>query len=209
MLPSKRILIAPAAMPLRPAAGEPLPDTIAFVGSDNEVNQAGIQWFIAEVWPIVKARRPDAALKVYGEIGRKLGAAPAGVVIAGRVDDLTAAYHSASLCIVPLLAGSGLKVKLVEALCHGRAVVSTPVGAQGLEDLAGQAFWLADSSAAFAEAAVALLADDAQRRALEAAAIAIARDRFSAEACYGPLRRYLDEAVSSAGASPPGLRRRA
>jgi len=95
------------------------------------------------------------------------------------------------LCVVPLRLGSGLKIKLVEALSHGRAVVTTDVGAQGLEVLAGSAFVLADDPVAFAEACADLLSHPDRRHAQEDQAVLAAERYFSAEACYEPLRRYL------------------
>lgn len=191
-LPGKPTLLMPAGFPLTPTDKAPEPDTILLVGSNMDGNRIGLDWFLAKVWPRLRALRPTATLYIYGDIaGHVAGRAPEGVIPVGRVADLTTTYHRHALCIVPLRVGSGLKLKLVEALCHGRAVVSTDVGAQGVESLAGSAFVLADAPADFADACAALLGDDALRRAQETQALAAAAAHFSPEACCGPVLDYL------------------
>ena len=199
LLPARKTLLMPIAFPIRPGAAEPEPDRVFFVGSDNEVNRAGLDWLLHSVWPLLRARRPAARLYAYGNVVRGAGAAPEGVELVGRVDDLAAAYHRSTLCVVPLRAGSGQKVKLVEAMCHGRAIVSTSVGAQGFEALAGSCFALADDAAGFADACAGVLGDPDQRRAFGRAALAQARAHYSEAACYGAVLRELQAHFASCG----------
>ena len=191
LLPDRRTLLMPISFPIAIAGSPPEPDTILFVGGDNQVNVVGIEWMLSEVWPLLRAARPEARLRVCGRVARRVPLAPAGVELVGPVDDLTAEYHRAALCVVPLRAGSGQKVKLVEALCHGRAVVATSVGAQGFEALIGSCFLLADDAAGFAEACLRVLTDPALRAAMEQASLREARVRFSEEACYGAVLQRL------------------
>jgi succinoglycan biosynthesis protein ExoO len=193
--PDRHVIVAPMAVAIREPTGAGEADSIMFVGADNGVNLAGITWFAKEVWPLVRAVRPRAIVKVYGAIGARLDPPPDGLIIAGRVPDLTAAYHQSAVCIVPLLAGSGLKIKLVEALAHGCAIVTTSVGAQGAEQLADDAFLMADTPAAFAAKTLRLLGDASLRETIGQRAVASAIALFSEHASYGPLRRYLDDAT--------------
>jgi succinoglycan biosynthesis protein ExoO len=102
----------------------------------------------------------------------------------GRVDDLTTPYASAAVVISPLRGGSGLKIKLIEALGHGKAIVATTTTLQGVTDIVGSAVIVADDAQAFAEAIATLLKDAALRASFGARALAVVRDHFSPEACY-------------------------
>lgn len=142
---------------------EPVVVVVSYLARD-ENNKAAL-WTIEQVWPRVRALRPDAALRfVGGGVGDELRARVAGlpdadaVVLAGFVDDLDAEYASATVALVPVLQGAGVKFKTVEGLCHGVPVVTTTVGAEGIEgdDLyAG----LSDEPELLAEAVAAVLDD--------------------------------------------------
>jgi len=100
--------------------------------------------------------------------------------------------------------GSGLKVKLVEALGKGKAVVATSVTVAGVEDLMGDAVLLADEPADFAEACLALLDDPMLRQRLGENALGVARKHFSPQACHREFvqaaLRLVDEGPSAPGA---------
>lgn len=166
-----------------------VPGTCLFVGSSSPANEISIQWFLNEVWPLVGAVEPSVSLRVVGGIGQRLAGSPAGrgerVVIQGRVEDLSAEYARSQIFVVPLLAGSGLKIKLIEAICHGKAGVSTSVGLQGVDELVHQGVMRADSAADFAGAILRLLKDHRLRQAYAARNAAFARQHFTAEHVYG------------------------
>jgi glycosyltransferase involved in cell wall biosynthesis len=197
LLPGREIMTVGVGFPIRPPAREPDTGSVLFVGSDNDANFDGLEWFLARIWPRVRARRPDARLRVCGDVANRLRVPTEGVACVGRVPDLTPEYHAASLCVVPLRIGSGLKIKLVDALCHGCALVTTSVGAQGLERLSGTAFLETDDADAFARDCAAILRDPRRRTALSESALAAARDRFSDDAVYGPLRGWLGKSLRS------------
>ncbi|GAA1916958.1 glycosyltransferase [Nocardioides hwasunensis] len=149
--------------PPHPPAAEPVVLVVSYLARD-ENNKAAL-WAIDHVWPLVREQRPDAVLRFVGggvsdQLRERVAALPdgSGVVLAGFVDDLGAEYDAAAAALVPVLQGAGVKFKTVEALCHGVPVVTTTVGAEGIEgdDLyAG----LADDPMALASALVAVLAD--------------------------------------------------
>jgi succinoglycan biosynthesis protein ExoO len=180
-LPSTRVLTAPMAV--RPvAAPQPGDGGLLFVGSAAAPNVDGLRWFLDDIWPILCR---GTVLTVAGAAGRAVGAVPEGVTVAGRVEDLTEAYRAAAVVISPLRAGSGLKIKLIEALGHGKAIVATRVTVQGVEALTQDAVLLADDAAGFARAITVLLRDPALRVQHGEAALKAAREHFSAAACYG------------------------
>jgi len=151
------------------------PALVLFVGSDNVINAGGCLWFIREVLPAVRRRLPAVKLRVVGGVARRVAAAGlelAGVQLAGPVDDLGSEYARAAAVVNPVLFGSGLAIKSIEALAHGKALVCTEVGARGIV-APGQAeapCAVVCDAAGFAEALATVLSDEAVRRRMEAAA---------------------------------------
>lgn len=190
-VPRTAALLAP--MPAAPVAqaqpGED--DTLLFVGSNSAPNLLGLQWFFAEVWPIVRDRCPRLRLDVAGTVGAAMGAPPPGVRYLGLVRDLAPLYADAGIVISPLRQGSGLKIKLVEALAHGKACVVTGTTLQGVEFLEEGAVVRADHAALFAAALVRLSGDPAERLRLANAALEAARARFGRAACFNGFQDWL------------------
>jgi glycosyltransferase involved in cell wall biosynthesis len=124
-------------------------------------------------------------------------AAEPGVTVRGYVDDLAAAYARADLAVVPLTQGSGTRIKLLEAFAAGVPVVTTPIGAAGLEVEDGRHLLLASGADDLAAAVARVLADEQLADDLARNARALAEQRFGAEVVGGQLRalmRELDEA---------------
>jgi glycosyltransferase involved in cell wall biosynthesis len=111
---------------------------------------------------------------------------PGEAVFAGMVDDLAGEYLAASVALVPLRAGSGLKVKLIEALAHGVPVVSTSVGAEGVEAAPPEILRIHDEPEGFAEAILAL-AEPPAWATRSAGAAAFARAHYSESAARAAL----------------------
>lgn len=171
-------------------------DRVLFVGSDTAPNILGLRWFLDEVWPQVRTVRPQVLLDVAGSVRNAFPAGAEGVVFHGIVPDLSALYREAGVVISPLRQGSGLKIKLVDALAQGKTCVVTGVTLQGVEDLAVDAVVRADDPAEFAEAILRLLADSSLREGYAAQALAAARDRFGADAVFRELRQWLRSSAS-------------
>lgn len=182
-----RVLVAPHAQPLRPAPWRAQLQRLLFVASAYLPNQHGLHQFLHAAWP----RLADLGLQldVVGAVGPAMRLRPVqGLQVLGPVDDLDAAYDAADLCINPVVSGSGLKIKSVEALAHGLALVASPHAARGLaQPPGGEAFVVADGPTAFADAIRALAADPARRQRIAQAALQLAQRQFSPAACYGPL----------------------
>jgi succinoglycan biosynthesis protein ExoO len=193
-LPSQQVIVAPIA--ITPVA-EPQPGlgrSVLFVGSNTAPNIFGLRWFLDAIWPLVRAAVPDASLQVVGSVCGTVRPQPEGVRLLGSVRDLAAIYQQSAVVISPLQAGSGLKIKLIEALGQGKAVVATSVTLQGVEQEIGGAVSVADDPAEFAAAVIALLTDDALRTARATAALELARMKFSSMACYAELLAFVSTA---------------
>jgi glycosyltransferase involved in cell wall biosynthesis len=194
MLPlGHKVLVAPMAVdPVATAqAGEG--GGLLFVGSSTAPNVDGMNWFLEEVWPRLRLRYPDLQLKVAGSVCGKLNgvAHRSGVSLLGRVPELAALYRRADVIISPLRVGSGLKIKLVEALAHGKPMVATTITAQGVEHLLHGAVAIADSPREFAAEVLHLLAAPDVRAARAEAALDIARRNFSANTAYSGIVEHL------------------
>jgi len=192
-LPDAGVIVAPHAAEIGAAAQPGDDDTLLFVGSNTPPNVTALEHFFANTWPAIRARRPDAKLIVAGSVNRAFGQAPEGVRFAGLVPDLGPLYRDAGVIISPLVTGSGLKIKLIEAMAAGKAVVGTNITAQGVHHLVADAMIIEDDPEHFAEATLGLMADFRARRSLGARALDRARQYFSPEACF----RALIDAVNA------------
>jgi succinoglycan biosynthesis protein ExoO len=195
-VPTAKAILAPIAVGAVPAAQPGDADRLLFVGSNTAPNVVGLQWFLAEVWPQLRAVRPQITLDVAGSVNRAFaGAKPDGVCFHGRVVDLGPLYARAGVVISPLTFGSGLKIKLVEALAHGKAVIATAVTLQGVVDICAGAVLCADDAADFTASILLLCADTGARQELAAAALEVARNHFSTVVCHAPFTDWLKSVV--------------
>ncbi len=143
---------------------------LVFTGKmDYRPNVDAIEWFCANILPPVRQQLPGIQLKVVGRNPhRRLGALAGkdGITLTGWVESALPYLHEASLYVVPLRMGSGTRLKILQAMAASCAVISTSIGAAGLNDEARSAIAIADDAPAFAEAIVALLGDDKRREAM-------------------------------------------
>lgn len=160
-------------LPRTGAPGDP-GHVVAFAANfAYQPNVDAALYLCREIWPRVVRRLPHARLLLVGNAPPDEIRALAGrrnVVVTGRVPSIDPFLEKASVVVCPLRVGGGIKVKMLEAMGRGKAIVTTSVGAQGLSDFAGSAFLVEDQPVAFAQAVVRLLGDGPSRRALESAA---------------------------------------
>ena len=166
-----------------------------FVGSGSLHNVDGLRWFLDAVWPLIRREMPAAHLDIYGSVCFRIGGLPENVQTHGVVPSLDEAYETAGAVVVPLLMGSGLKVKLMEALSYASPVVTTSIGAQGLLGIAPRPFLLADSADGFAKETVRLLESSPLRRKVAAAAAQCAQ-RFSPTHAFAELDESMNAQLS-------------
>ena len=189
---------APAVRSLRSV--EPSNRRVLFVGSASLPNVDGLAQFLDYVWPRLRSAVKDVSLDVVGTVcvSLKQRGIPAGVVLHGQVTDVARYYETATLVVAPLTYGSGLKVKVVEAIAFGRALVTTPVGAEGLNECAGKAFMVAEGWDEFARVCVEILEDPLKRLELLEHALRYADRHLSSEAAYREFGKF----VARVGAPP-------
>lgn len=139
---------------------------ILFVGTLSYYpNEDAVRYFSTEIFPLIRNVCGDSVLFRIVGFGcpkslRELDKLP-GVCLTGYQESLDSTYSAASLVVVPLRAGTGTRLKILEAFTHQRPVVSTTIGAEGLKVTNGQNILLADEPQAFAEACLKILDDPA------------------------------------------------
>lgn len=144
-------------------------NSVAFIGGmDWLPNREGVEWFLSDVWPKVLKQVPDAQFYLAGrnfpnELRQRK---EKGLHVLGEVEDAKAFVNAHAVAIVPLFAGSGMRVKIVEAMAWSRAIVSTSIGAESLAYTHDKNILIADTAKDFAQAIVSVLKNPSQRKAL-------------------------------------------
>lgn len=155
---------------------------VGFIGALNwNPNLDGLRWFLEEVWPGVTEKYPDATFHIAGR------AAPARalrrlegerVIYEGEVHEATAFMASVNVIIAPLFAGSGLRIKIIEAMSIGRTVVATPVAVNGIPATDERDLIVAGDAASFCNALIRALGNSELRRSVGKAAVELVKDRY-------------------------------
>jgi len=101
-----------------------------------------------------------------------------GIHVTGRVEDVRPYYRRSTVCVVPLRAGGGTRLKILEAMALGRPVVSTSIGCEGLDVVDGEHLFIADRPEEFADRTIRLLTDEALRRSITSRARAMVVSRY-------------------------------
>ncbi len=182
------------------------PGAIVFTGSmDWMPNQVAAHYMVDDILPRIQDTVPVTKCWIVGrrppESIMALGSDRDDVIVTGDVPDIRPYLHRAQVYVVPLLSGSGTRIKIFEAMACGKAVVSTNIGAEGLPVSHGEDIILADSPKAFADSVIALLQDqnrcdrigqEARDLVVEGHSWAAVTDRFE-----NTLQSILDRGESS------------
>jgi glycosyltransferase involved in cell wall biosynthesis len=150
------------------------PPRIVFTGSmDWEPNIDAVDYFCAQIWPRIRKEFPAALFQIVGRkpAAKVLRLASDSVEVTGTVPSVEEYLDKAAVVVVPLRIGGGTRLKIFEAMAMGKALVSTSIGAEGLDIKSGHDLLLADDATGFADAVLLLLRDTEIRRRLEKAAI--------------------------------------
>lgn len=178
-LPRLPIVYVPAGIDLTdwpPRVNPGVEDEVLFVGNyAHPPNVEGALWLVREVWPRVRAAHPTARLTLAGRNPPPAvqALAAAAIRVPGTLENLHPLYTSASLVVAPIFWGSGVRIKLLEALASGLPVVATPLAAEGMRLIDHESALFAATPAAFAAAILRLLGDPVLRAQLGRAGRAV------------------------------------
>jgi len=178
---------------------EPKTDLV-FVGSmDWLPNVDGVAWFVEEVLPLIRERRPECRFAIVGRVPPPriagYGRRDARIIVTGTVPDIRPYLWGGTVSVVPLRIGGGTRMKIYEAMAAGTPVVSTTIGAEGLEVHPPEDIRLADDAAGFAAECLDLLSDAAARERM----VRQGREMVAARFSWDTVARQFAEILEQAG----------
>jgi glycosyltransferase involved in cell wall biosynthesis len=201
LLPSKPVLLVPHGIEIpEPSARvapsfPPSPVRIGFLGGRDESNVRALDWFVESVWPALRKDFDEGVeLHVAGQVCSSWTAPSSnGIEIRGAIDSIETFWPEVDIAINPVRFGSGLKIKNVEALAYGRPLLTTTVGAQGLEGASPAGLAISDTADAWNDILRLWLNDPHARASIGDCGRDFARAHFSEKAAFAELSRYLAE----------------
>ena len=189
--------VLPGGVELRGAAVDRTheqPDAVGFLGSlDYRPNQEAALWIAEELQPRLQdtARVQIAGSRAPEWLRARLAAS--GAHFLGEVPDAAAFLAGLRIVIAPILSGGGMRIKILEAMAAGKAVIATTIGAEGIEAVPGEHLLIADDADAFAVAVAGLLRDPSRALAVGDAARLLAGRRYAAGALARGLVTFYEE----------------
>jgi glycosyltransferase involved in cell wall biosynthesis len=163
-------------------------------------NIDAVNWFVREVYPLIRQRRPDVQFDVVGSRPpddlRVLNEAGMGINVTGYVEDPTPYQQRAAAMVVPLLAGGGMRVKILNALAEGIPVVSTTLGCEGIQVTSGRDILVGDTPEEFAGQVLRVLDDPALGERLSANGRRLMEERYDYRTACRPLDDVYARAAS-------------
>lgn len=143
------------------SAGENKEKKVLFVGSNNDPNREALNYFLRDIWKAVQRRVPDAQFLIAGDVSSSVNDSKDYTKV-GFVEDLADVYREARVVVNPMLSGTGLPIKSIEAMAFGKPMVMTESGARGLYKAGKEpkAFLLARNTQDFVDKLVLLLTND-------------------------------------------------
>jgi polysaccharide biosynthesis protein PslH len=192
----------------RPSSEPQQNDTLVFTGSmDWLPNEDAIHYFADSILPVLRREAPEAELRVVGRKPsqglHKLGQELPGIVVTGEVRDIRPHVHSSSVYVVPLRIGGGTRIKIFEAMAMGKAVVSTPIGAEGLPVRHNENILLAESPEEFVRCVLRLLREPSERERLGRAARALVEQNYSWRSVVSVFDAVFDRITERPGEPTP------
>lgn len=190
---NRQVFVYPNAIPAISEVQRVEENVIAFSGNlEFEPNRLAVAFFAAHVWPRIRSHFPLLRWRIIGKNPQAVLGSVAhdpSIELTGPVDDAVACLARAKVAVVPILAGSGTRIKILEAWASATPIVSTTIGAEGLEAEAGRHLLVVDHPEAFANSVILLLNDEILRTRLGQAGQSLCRERYTWQAAWGQLDR--------------------
>jgi glycosyltransferase involved in cell wall biosynthesis len=190
--PAADVRVYPNALPSMRVLNETRRDCVVFSGNmEYHPNVSAVRFFRGQIWPLLRERQPGLVWRLVGknpEAVRGFTGGDPRIEVTGAVEDAVLELSRAKVAVVPLLAGSGTRLKILEAWAAGTPVVSTTIGAEGLPVRDGEHLLLADGPLQFAEAVNRLLACSDLREKLSVAGRLLLEKEFTWEKAWRQLK---------------------
>lgn len=185
-VPGVRTAIVPNGVDIEyftPNPGKDMPALIYTGGMNMFANRDAVMFFLSEIWPLIRNQVPEVRFFAVGQDPPKelleLAARDPQVIVTGYVNDVRPLVWDATVYVVPLRVGGGTRLKVLDAMAMGKAMVSTSIGCEGLEVRPDEHLLVADSPAQFADKTVKLLRDSRHRDTLGRTARELVERRYS------------------------------
>jgi glycosyltransferase involved in cell wall biosynthesis len=189
----------------RPPEGPREPNVMAHVGTLSAfTKREAMVWFAREVLPRVRQSRPDVSLELVGEVPKDVFRQYPGVQVIGRVEDDVPYLHRGRVFVAPQFVGSGVRLKLLNAMATANAIVCTPLASEGLALQDGEHALICNDAERMSDAIISILGDARLAMRLGHGARRLAEQRYGWKAVVARLERALQEVAGGV----PELRRR-
>lgn len=162
-------------------------------------NEEGIRWLLENVWPAVMRKRPEAKLHLAGNkmpTDLLKGEYP-GVTVQGRVKNALSWMRARQVMVVPLFSAGGMRVKIIEGMALGKAIISTPIGAEGIEHSDGTNILLAGTVSDFVDRIIGLLDDPERIVRIGSEARQLVEEHYSDERIVSDLIAFYDRLLKA------------
>ena len=161
-------------------------------------NEEGVSWFVRECWPLIRQQHPELEFRIAGRHipPMFLEPLPQGIRIVGEVADSKAFMLENGILVVPLLSGSGVRIKILEGMSLGVTVITTSIGAEGIPATNRENILIADTPQEFAEAVSFCLQHSEECRRIGQQAAAFIREHYDEEAIAGQLVEFLQQTIN-------------
>ena len=189
MLPNKVLLLCPHSVTYNSQFQKSQEiKNIGFIGADNEANRSGLDWFVQQVWPIVK--QLNLNLYIFGKVGDRFqDLCDQDASIIDMSDKLSQAeiYDSVDCMINPVFVGGGLKIKTLEALAYAKPIISSREGSVGIDNQNANGIIVAHDRSEFIEGLIKLVKQPNLATTLIQQGKSTIEEQFSPINCYKPL----------------------
>jgi polysaccharide biosynthesis protein PslH len=180
----------------QPRSEEPEPKTLVYIGNYSyPPNEDAALYFCNEIFPLIRARDKEIKVIFVGKNPPAQIIHTEGVEATGYVDDIRPYMAGATIVIVPLRVGGGTRLKILDALSMGKAIVSTSLGAEGIDARHGEDILIADTPRDFADRVVEMVHNPGLRKKLEVNGRELAKKKYDWDILAEDLDRYLHEVV--------------
>lgn len=183
-----------------PGCGQEIASLIYTGGMNMFANRDAVVYFLEKIWPQIKGRVPNVQFCAIGQDPPEelinISKQDTNVIVTGYVDDVRPYVAGASVYVVPLRVGGGTRLKILDAMAMGKAIVSTSIGCEGLEVTKDKNILICDDPSDFAKKTADLLNDRKKREELGKAARSLVESKYSWETIGKKLQQTYKQAIS-------------